>query len=87
MSRYIVKDMKEKRREERNNRVSSDLGGGDLLYIQSIFQKLGGREVLLHKVLQYLDPHVRVVNLNKQSYKHVLVFAEKDRSTQTKGDI
>lgn len=39
------------------------LGGSDLLHVQSVIQQLCGGEMLLHKVLQDLNPHVWVVDL------------------------
>lgn len=41
----------------------SHFGRSDLFDFQSVVQQMGGGEVLLHKVLQDLDPHVWVVNL------------------------
>lgn len=47
-------------------KCESYFGRGDLFNFQSIVQQLCRGEVLLHKVLQDLDPHVWVVNLSKE---------------------
>lgn len=43
--------------------AETHLGGSDLLHVQSVIQQLCGGEMLLHKVLQDLNPHVWVVDL------------------------
>lgn len=51
---------------KQNESNEAHFGRGDFFYIQSIVQQLGGREVLLHKVLQDLDSHVRIIDLGKK---------------------
>lgn len=48
---------------------SGHLGCGDLLYIQGIVQQLCGWEMLLHKVFEDLNSHVRVVDL---THRHIM---------------
>jgi len=56
--------------EPREQEGDTDLGGGDLLYVQRVVQQLCGREVLLNKVVQDLHPHVWVVDLEKNTHAH-----------------